>query len=116
MKQKIIIFIWLLVSGISVTGQTKDEPTREKGKVTANGITMAYEIFGAENSEAILLICGTGSQLTDWPVELFEKLAHKGYRVIRFDNRDVGLSSKLDSLGAPNWSAVLPKIKTCDTS
>jgi pimeloyl-ACP methyl ester carboxylesterase len=116
MKQKIIIFISVLTLSLSVTAQVKNEPKRVSGKVMANGITIAYEIFGAENNEAILLICGTGSQLTDWPVELCEKLARKGYRVIRFDNRDVGLSSRFDSLGAPNWSAVLPKIKTCDTS
>jgi pimeloyl-ACP methyl ester carboxylesterase len=115
MNRKIIILISLSFA-LSATAQTYSESKRCSGKVKANGISIAYEIFGAENKEAILLICGTGSQLTDWPIALCEQLAQNGYRVIRFDNRDVGLSSKLDSLGAPDWAAILPKIKTCDTS
>jgi pimeloyl-ACP methyl ester carboxylesterase len=47
---------------------------------------------------------------------LCEQLAQKGYRVIRFDNRDVGLSSRLDSLGMPDWASILPNIGTCDTT
>src|SRR5262245_20404164 len=116
MKQKTIIFGLLLSLSTSLAAKTTDEPQRTIGTVKANGISIAYEAFGTANNEAILLICGTGSQLTDWPVELCGKLAQKGYRVIRFDNRDVGLSSKLDSLGAPTWSAIFPKIKTCNTS
>lgn len=91
-------------------------PDEQKGIVQANGISIAYESFGAANDEAILLIQGTGTQLTGWPVELCEQLADQGYRVIRFDNRDVGLSSKMDSLGMPDWAAIIPQIGTCGQS
>jgi pimeloyl-ACP methyl ester carboxylesterase len=84
--------------------------------VPANGIEIAYESFGPKNGEAIILIQGTGAQLTLWPKELCERLTSDGYRVIRFDNRDVGLSSHLDSLGTPEWGAIVPKIGTCDTT
>jgi hypothetical protein len=66
-----------------------------EGKVKANGITIAYEDFGPEDREAVLLIMGNGTQLTAWPIELIEELVRRGYRVVIYDNRDVGLSTKL---------------------
>nr|WP_281171906.1 alpha/beta hydrolase [Algoriphagus terrigena] len=57
---------------------------------------------------------GTGVQLIGWPAELCVRLAENGFRVIRFDNRDVGLSSKLDSLGSPDWPSIIPHIGSCD--
>ena len=82
--------------------------------IKVNNMTIAYESFGNTDAETILLIKGTGSQLVDWPVEFCQALANRGYRVIRFDNRDVGLSTKLDSLGAPDWGAIIPFIKKCE--
>ena len=62
----------------------------------ANGIEIAYESFGPEDRETVLLIMGLGAQLTQWPIELCEALVTRGYRVVRFDNRDVGLSSRIE--------------------
>jgi len=62
----------------------------------ANGIQIEYEEFGERSAPAILLIMGLGGQLIHWPDDLCRSLAGAGYRVIRYDNRDVGLSSKLD--------------------
>ena len=45
--------------------------------------------------------------MTMWPKELCDELVQRGYRVIRFNNRDVGLSTHLDSLGRPNWEAII---------
>jgi pimeloyl-ACP methyl ester carboxylesterase len=67
----------------------------------ANGINLEYESFGDPSRPAILLIMGLGAQLVLWPDELCETLAADGYRVIRFDNRDVGLSSKMEHHGRP---------------
>ena len=78
----------------------------EAGFVQANGITIAYEIFGLKNQETILLIAGTGNQLTFWPPELIAGLVQSGYRVITFDNRDVGLSTKFASAGYPDSEAI----------
>ncbi|RZJ73837.1 alpha/beta hydrolase [Flavobacterium sp.] len=78
----------------------------QTGKVKSNGIEISYESLGSEKMQTILLISGTGAQLTMWPDEFCKKLSSKGYRVIRFDNRDVGLSTKFDSAGLPNWEAI----------
>lgn len=71
-------------------------------QVLANGLTLEYETFGEPGQPAILLIMGLGGQLILWPDEFCEALSRAGYFVIRYDNRDIGLSSKLDSLGRPN--------------
>ena len=57
-------------------------------------VEIEYQSFGDDRPEAILLVNGLGSQMTRWPEAFCEKLVAKGYRAIRFDNRDVGLSSR----------------------
>ena len=86
----------------------------QTGTTAANGITIAYESLGKVDAPAIILISGTGAPLTNWPTEFCQLLVEGGYRVIRFDNRDVGLSTHLDSLGQPDWAALGPFIRTCD--
>lgn len=76
------------------------------GVVKANGINIAYESYGSPDCETILLISGTGAQLIDWPVELIEELVKQDYRVVCFDNRDVGLSTKFDEAGYPDLTAI----------
>jgi pimeloyl-ACP methyl ester carboxylesterase len=76
-------------------------------RVPANGIELEYEAFGHDSDPALVLVAGLGAQLIDWPQEFCEKLAAHGLRVIRFDNRDAGLSASLDSLGTPDLMAVL---------
>jgi pimeloyl-ACP methyl ester carboxylesterase len=61
----------------------------------ANGIDLCYEIFGKDDAEPMLLIMGLGAQMILWDDEFCEQLASRGFRVIRFDNRDIGKSSKL---------------------
>src|ERR1035437_10498710 len=68
-------------------------------RVHANGIDIEYEEFSPKTGTPILLIMGLGAQLTRWPLEFIEILTSRGYRVIRYDNRDVGLSQKFDSAG-----------------
>jgi len=70
-------------------------------KATANGIEIHYEETGNPADPAMLLIMGFGAQLTLWPDELVERLAGHGFRVIRYDNRDIGLSEKFDGVKAP---------------
>jgi len=86
----------------------------QSSEINANGITIAYEAFGDRENETIILIQGSGASLLHYPVELCKKLANSGYYVIRFDNRDVGLSTHLESLGMPDWNAITPYIGTCD--
>jgi pimeloyl-ACP methyl ester carboxylesterase len=61
----------------------------------ANGIDLCYEIFGKDDAEPMLLIMGLGAQMILWDDEFCQQLASRGFRVIRFDNRDIGKSSKL---------------------
>ncbi len=68
----------------------------------ANGLCLEYETFGNPERPAILLIMGLGGQLILWPDSFCEMLAQAGYYVIRYDNRDVGLSSRLESMGKPH--------------
>ena len=70
-------------------------------RVKANGIEIEYEATGDRADPALLLVMGLGAQLTIWPDKLFRGLAGRGFHVIRFDNRDVGLSTKFASWGLP---------------
>ncbi|OHB40305.1 MAG: alpha/beta hydrolase [Phenylobacterium sp. RIFCSPHIGHO2_01_FULL_70_10] len=66
-------------------------------RAKANGIEIEYETFGPDDAPAVLLINGLGSQMTRWPAPFCEKLVARGFRAIRFDNRDVGLSTWFQS-------------------
>jgi pimeloyl-ACP methyl ester carboxylesterase len=61
----------------------------------ANGIDICYDIFGDAGAEPMLLIMGLGAQMVLWDDAFCEQIAARGFRVIRFDNRDIGQSSKL---------------------
>jgi pimeloyl-ACP methyl ester carboxylesterase len=63
--------------------------------VPANGLEIAYETFGSSSDAPILLIHGLATQMLGWPDALCSELADQGYHVVRFDNRDVGLSTHL---------------------
>jgi pimeloyl-ACP methyl ester carboxylesterase len=84
-------------------------------QIQANGITIEYESFGKESDPAILLIMGFSAQMTMWPTSFCKGLAAKGFRVIRFDNRDVGLSTHLDHLGAPDMAAAMAALTSGGT-
>jgi pimeloyl-ACP methyl ester carboxylesterase len=68
----------------------------------ANGIEIEYETFGDPSKPAILLIMGLGIQMLGWHEVFCNMLAERGYFVIRFDNRDVGLSTHLTGVPAPD--------------
>lgn len=69
-----------------------------RGVAEANGLELAYEDMGDVLHPPILLVMGLSAQLTMWPLGFCELLVKQGYRVIRFDNRDIGLSSKMAHL------------------
>lgn len=79
---------------------------------TANGITLFYDTFGAKTDPALLLVMGLGAQMTMWDESFCDGLASRGLYVIRFDNRDVGLSSKVEGGPAPD----IAKAMAGDTS
>ena len=75
--------------------------------VTANGIQIEYDTFGDSSFPALLLVAGNGAQMIFWDVEFCELLVKKGYFVIRFDNRDAGLSTKFEEAGIPDFLAAI---------
>jgi pimeloyl-ACP methyl ester carboxylesterase len=79
-------------------------------QIRANGIDIEYESFGRDSDPAILLIMGFAAQMTMWRLDMCEQLAAKGFRVIRFDNRDIGLSTHLGKLPVPNPTELVGKM------
>jgi pimeloyl-ACP methyl ester carboxylesterase len=68
------------------------------GRIAANGIDIEYETFGDATDPAMLLVSGYTAQMSQWDPKLCALLAARGFYVIRFDNRDVGLSTHFDGV------------------
>jgi pimeloyl-ACP methyl ester carboxylesterase len=75
------------------------------GTAKANGIDIAYETFGDASKPALLLVMGLGAQMIAWDDDFVQKLVDRGFYVIRYDNRDVGLSSKIEGGPRPDVAA-----------
>jgi pimeloyl-ACP methyl ester carboxylesterase len=71
-------------------------------RATVNGLELEYESFGDPAGTPLLLVMGLSYQMIEWDDDVCRMIADRGFWVTRFDNRDVGLSSKLDHLGAPD--------------
>ena len=104
-------FILALIIALSVpsfaaeANLTSPNPSEERS-VQLSGVSLFYESFGPAEGETVLLISGTGMQLTAWPKELIDGLVQRGYRVVRFDNRDTGRSTTFEEEGWPDFEAV----------
>ena len=85
-------------------------------KIVANGLQIEVEDSGQDPAgvprPVVLLVMGLGMQLVAWPTELVQGLVDAGYRVIRHDNRDVGMSQRMEALGKPNllWAGLQHKL------
>ena len=75
-------------------------------QIAANGLSIEVDDQGPPNGTPLLLIMGLGMQLTAWPEELVQMLVARGFRVIRLDNRDSGLSQGFEAAGTPNLAWV----------
>lgn len=75
--------------------------------VRANGITIEYDTFGDPADPTVLMIMGLGAQMTTWDEELCEQIAGHGFHVVRFDNRDVGLTDKIEDGPRPDVLAAM---------
>jgi pimeloyl-ACP methyl ester carboxylesterase len=76
-------------------------------RAATNGIDIEYDTFGDRDGSPLLLIMGLSSQMVAWPESFCRKLAQSGHWVLRFDNRDVGLSSKIEGVGIPDLMAAM---------
>jgi pimeloyl-ACP methyl ester carboxylesterase len=68
----------------------------------ANGIKLCYQGMGDPDGEPLLLVMGLATQMIAWDEEFCGMLAERGFRVVRFDNRDIGRSTKVRAAGVPN--------------
>ncbi len=79
-------------------------------RVNANNIEIEYDTLGDSSSKPLLLIMGLGAQMIRWEEELLEKFVEHGFYIIRFDNRDVGLSTKFDEAGEPDLMKIYMQV------
>ena len=80
-------------------------------RVCTNGIEIEYETFGDPSADPLLLIMGLGAQMILWEEEFCRLLAGHGHYVIRFDNRDVGLSTRLEEAGVPRIRVMMEQVE-----
>jgi pimeloyl-ACP methyl ester carboxylesterase len=76
-----------------------------------NGIELAYDSFGATTAQAIVLISGLGAQLVRWTSPFYCELVNRGYRVIRFDNRDAGYSTHFSTREPLDLGALVAMVR-----
>jgi pimeloyl-ACP methyl ester carboxylesterase len=76
-------------------------------QINVNGLAFEYESFGSASRPVVMLIMGLGAQLIRWPLRFCDKLVERGFRVIRFDNRDIGLSAKMDGAPVPELAMIV---------
>ncbi len=81
-------------------------------KLISNNLSLEYESFGAPSDPTVILIAGLGFQLIDWPTEFCEAIAAQNFHVVRFDNRDIGLSQKLEEKGIPDMVRLMQQLQT----
>ncbi len=78
-------------------------------RAASNGIEVEYDTFGSSGGRPLLLVQGLSAQMLLWEEEFCALLADRGHFVVRFDNRDIGLSSKIDAAGTPNVPLLFAK-------
>lgn len=81
-------------------------------RTRSNGIEIEYETFGDKEAKPLLLVGGLGAQMIVWDEAFCEGLAERGHNVIRFDNRDVGLSTWLSEAGVPDVTKLIHQLAT----
>jgi pimeloyl-ACP methyl ester carboxylesterase len=105
------LFIGMLL-GLVFVALVHAAPLHRRGQIHTNGITIVYESYGPNNRETVLLIAGTAMPLIEWDPRFCEDLVNRGYRVVVFDNRDIGLSTKFEAAGRPDYAAVIQAATT----
>ena len=97
---RVLLILAALVCGLPAYAANRCDTTVATGQVDVGEVRLAYQSVGRDSDPALLLVMGLGGQLIHWPDDVVERLCRQGFRVIRFDNRDVGLST---------WAASAPE-------
>ncbi|WP_122666058.1 alpha/beta fold hydrolase [Pseudomonas viridiflava] len=90
---RVLLFLAALLCGLPSFAASKCDVNVPVQIAELKEVRLAYQSIGNESDPALLLVMGLGGQLIHWPDEVVAALCQQGYRVIRYDNRDVGLSS-----------------------
>ena len=98
-KMRVVIFLAALLCSLSSLAAEVCKVGTDVERVSVGEVSLAYQSIGRSSDPALLLVMGLGGQLIHWPDDVVEQLCEQGFRVIRFDNRDVGLS---------RWNAEAP--------
>ncbi|MCX7982811.1 MAG: alpha/beta fold hydrolase [Syntrophales bacterium] len=85
-------------------------PHREERRIKVNGVELAYDEFGVPDGEPIILIMGFSMQMIAWHEDFCSRLAENGFRVVRFDNRDIGHSTWLVEHGIPDLGRIMQEM------
>jgi len=103
MRRLTLVLLFALTISLSTIAHSSSDRHIEYPTYTAhvNGISIAYQDFGQPTNGTILLIMGLGAQMIVWNDEIVNGFVDAGYRVIRFDNRDIGWSQKFDDESTP---------------
>ena len=80
-------------------------------KAAVNGVELEHEIFGPKDGPPLLLVGGLGVQILSWSQTLIDALVERGFRVIAYDNRDIGLSTKHDDWGPADIKAAFAQAR-----
>lgn len=98
---RVLILLAALICGLPSFAAARCDVSVPTETVDLGDVRLAYQTVGREQDPALLLIMGLGGQLIHWPDEVVQRLCQSGFRVIRFDNRDVGLSA---------WTGAAPSV------
>jgi pimeloyl-ACP methyl ester carboxylesterase len=90
---RVVFFLVALFCGFTVQAADRCNTSVPTEMVDVGDVRLAYQSIGRERDPVLLLVMGLGGQLIHWPDEVVKPLCEQGFRVIRFDNRDVGLSA-----------------------
>jgi len=89
---------------------SRSDQEKQMAQLTANGIRIEYDTFGSRDARPLMLVMGLGAQMIHWRDEFCGLLADRDHFVIRFDNRDAGLSEKFGHLGVPDMGEMAARL------
>lgn len=96
---RVVFFLAALLCSLSSQATETCKVGSDVERISLGEVSLAYQTIGRSSDPALLLVMGLGGQLIHWPDDVVEQLCEQGFRVIRYDNRDVGLS---------RWNAEAP--------
>jgi len=108
---RVFLFLAALLCGLPSFAASRCDVNVPTQIAELQQVRLAYQSVGRESDPALLLVMGLGGQLIHWPDEVVVALCEQGYRVIRYDNRDVGLSTWIQPPASANLTYEVLRFK-----